>query len=169
MLYVRATLEGMAAGLACTNMTQGDLQQLASYQAAMEKAEALVRAYAAAGIQKIHIDASMRLGSDDPQAPLDPAVVARRAARLCRAAEEARPEGELPLYVVGSEVPIPGVSGKTVLNAVLAHRPDAQASYMPDRHPVVDHMVKTARPGDLILTVGAGDIYKAGDSLLKEP
>ena len=38
MLYVRATLEGMAAGLACTNMTQGDLQQLASYQAAMEKA-----------------------------------------------------------------------------------------------------------------------------------
>ena len=77
-------------------------------EAAMEKAEALVRAYAAAGIQKIHIDASMRLGSDDPQAPLDPAVVARRAARLCRAAEEARPEGELPLYVVGSEVPIPG-------------------------------------------------------------
>ena len=74
----------------------------------MEKAEALVRAYAAAGVQKIHIDASMRLGSDDPQAPLDPAVVARRAARLCRAAEEARPEGELPLYVVGSEVPIPG-------------------------------------------------------------
>lgn len=76
--------------------------------AAMEKAEALVRAYAAAGIQKIHIDASMRLGSDDPHAPLDPAVVARRAACLCRAAEEARPEGELPLYVVGSEVPIPG-------------------------------------------------------------
>ena len=47
-------------------------------EAAMEKAEALVRAYAAAGVQKIHIDASMRLGSDDPQAPLDPAVVARR-------------------------------------------------------------------------------------------
>lgn len=35
-------------------------------EAAMEKAEALVRAYAAAGVQKIHIDASMRLGSDDP-------------------------------------------------------------------------------------------------------
>ena len=77
-------------------------------EAAMEKAEALVRAYAAAGVQKIHIDASMRLGSDDPQAPLDPAVVARRAARLCRAAQDARPEGELPLDVVGSEVPIPG-------------------------------------------------------------
>ncbi|HCO50314.1 MAG TPA: hypothetical protein DIT21_02720, partial [Oscillibacter sp.] len=39
-------------------------------EAAMEKAEALVRAYAAAGVQKIHIDASMRLGSDDPQTPL---------------------------------------------------------------------------------------------------
>lgn len=40
MLYVRATLEGMAAGLACTNMTQEDLQLLASYQAAMEQAVA---------------------------------------------------------------------------------------------------------------------------------
>lgn len=75
---------------------------------AMDKAEALIRAYSAAGVQKIHIDASMRLGSDAPDEPLDPAVVAARAARLCRAAESACIGGEPPLYVVGSEVPIPG-------------------------------------------------------------
>ena len=33
---------------------------------------------------------------------------------------------------------------------------------------VTDQLRKTARPGDLILTVGAGDIYRAGEKLLKE-
>ncbi|MDY3817142.1 MAG: GntR family transcriptional regulator [Candidatus Limiplasma sp.] len=38
MLYVRANLEGMAAGLACANMTPDDLQRLRAYQQAMERA-----------------------------------------------------------------------------------------------------------------------------------
>ena len=33
---------------------------------------------------------------------------------------------------------------------------------------VADQLAELARPGDLILTVGAGDIYKAGEALLKE-
>ena len=72
----------------------------------------------------------------------------------------------LNVFAAG-EVPIPGVSGKTVSNAVLAHRPDAQASYMPDRHTVVDHMVKTARPGDLIITMGAGDVTLLGPAIVE--
>ena len=72
----------------------------------------------------------------------------------------------LNVFAAG-EVPIPGVSGKTVFNAVLAHRPDAQASYMPDRHTVVDHMVKTARPGDLIITMGAGDVTLLGPAIVE--
>ena len=72
----------------------------------------------------------------------------------------------LNVFAAG-EVPIPGVSGKTVCNAVLAHRPDAQASYMPDRHTVVDHMVKTARPGDLIITMGAGDVTLLGPAIVE--
>lgn len=75
---------------------------------AMEKAEALVSAFAAAGFQKIHLDCSMRLGSDDPEGALPVRTVAERAARLARAAENSRPAGCLPVYVVGSEVPIPG-------------------------------------------------------------
>ena len=72
----------------------------------------------------------------------------------------------LNVFAAG-EVPIPGVSGKTVLNAALAHRPDAQASYMPDRHAVVDHMVKTARSGDLIITMGAGDVTLLGPAIVE--
>ena len=72
----------------------------------------------------------------------------------------------LNVFAAG-EVPIPGVSGKTVFNAVLAHRPDAQVSYMPDRHTVVDHMVKTVRPGDLIITMGAGDVTLLGPAIVE--
>ena len=64
------------------------------------------------------------------------------------------------------EMPIPGVSGKTVVNAVRAHRPDAKASYVPERHAVVDHMVQTAEPGDLIITMGAGDVTLLGPAIV---
>jgi D-tagatose-1,6-bisphosphate aldolase subunit GatZ/KbaZ len=74
-------------------------------EAAMAKAEELVRGYAAAGFAKIHLDASMACAGDPD--PLPPELVARRAARLCRAAEAAAGDGS-PVYVVGTEVPVPG-------------------------------------------------------------
>jgi D-tagatose-1,6-bisphosphate aldolase subunit GatZ/KbaZ len=73
---------------------------------AMERAETMVAEYARAGFGKIHPDASMTCG-DDPER-LSDAVVAERAARLCRAAEEACGSGARPLYVIGTEVPVPG-------------------------------------------------------------
>jgi D-tagatose-1,6-bisphosphate aldolase subunit GatZ/KbaZ len=83
--------------------------------AAMRKAEDLVREYAAAGFGKIHLDTSMRLGDDDPQKPLPDSLIAERAARLAVAAlagfEELRKRNrfaELPVFVIGSDVPIPG-------------------------------------------------------------
>lgn len=71
---------------------------------AMDKACELVRQFAAAGFSKIHLDCSMRLGSDETVLPVETA--AARTAFLCGAAEEAAPIK--PVYVVGSEVPIPG-------------------------------------------------------------
>jgi D-tagatose-1,6-bisphosphate aldolase subunit GatZ/KbaZ len=73
---------------------------------AMERAETMVAEYARAGFGKIHLDASMACG-DDP-AQLSDEVVAERAARLCRAAERACAAGEGPVYVIGTEVPVPG-------------------------------------------------------------
>ena len=75
---------------------------------AMLHAECLAAAYAAAGFQKIHLDCSMRC-ADDP-ATLDDAIVAERAVRLARVAEAAAQAAghPAPVYVIGTEVPVPG-------------------------------------------------------------
>jgi len=82
--------------------------------AAMDKAEVMVAAYVAAGFRKIHLDCSMAC-SGDPQ-PLPEAEIVRRAVRLCRAAEaaHARADGEAPVYVIGTEVPVPGGATESI-------------------------------------------------------
>jgi D-tagatose-1,6-bisphosphate aldolase subunit GatZ/KbaZ len=75
---------------------------------AMDKAAVMVADYVRAGFRKIHLDCSMSC-ADDP-VPLPEQTIADRAARLCRAAEDAF-EGEdadAPVYVIGTEVPVPG-------------------------------------------------------------
>ena len=76
--------------------------------AAMDKAEVMVAEYVAAGFRKIHLDCSMAC-KGDPE-PLPEAEIVRRAVRLCRAAEDAWASagGEAPVYVIGTEVPVPG-------------------------------------------------------------
>lgn len=75
---------------------------------AMDKAEIMVDAYVRAGFRKIHADCSMSC-ADDP-VPLPEQTIAERAARLIAAAEKAWREagGEAPVYVIGTEVPVPG-------------------------------------------------------------
>ncbi|CAN5212413.1 tagatose-bisphosphate aldolase subunit KbaZ [soil metagenome] len=75
---------------------------------ALEKAEVLIEHYVAAGFRKIHADCSMSC-ADDPM-PLPEDTIARRAARLIKIAEAAqqRVGGEPCVYVIGTEVPVPG-------------------------------------------------------------
>ncbi|MDX8526425.1 D-tagatose-bisphosphate aldolase, class II, non-catalytic subunit [Mesorhizobium sp. MSK_1335] len=75
---------------------------------AMGKAEAMVTAYVWAGFSKIHLDASM--GCAGEPATLDDETIATRAARLAKAAEKAAGSrgGPMPLYIIGTEVPVPG-------------------------------------------------------------
>jgi len=75
---------------------------------AMSKAEAMVTAYVWAGFSKIHLDASM--GCAGEPAALDDETIATRAARLAKVAEKAARAkgGALPLYIIGTEVPVPG-------------------------------------------------------------
>jgi D-tagatose-1,6-bisphosphate aldolase subunit GatZ/KbaZ len=82
-------------------------------EAAMAKAEVMVGAYVAAGFRKIHLDCSMSCAGDPT--PLPEAEIVRRAVRLARAAETAHaevlshhPGSEQPVYVIGTEVPVPG-------------------------------------------------------------
>jgi D-tagatose-1,6-bisphosphate aldolase subunit GatZ/KbaZ len=92
--------------------------------AAMDKAEAMIAAYAAAGFSKLHLDTSM--GCQGEPAALPDALTAERAARLAGAAERAAREAGLPapVYIVGTEVPVPG--GAThALDHVEVTRPEA--------------------------------------------
>lgn len=82
---------------------------------AMENAEELIRHYVGAGFTKIHIDTSMKVADDDPNTRLSDEVIAKRGARLARVARdtyhkllETDPDAIAPVYIVGSEVPIPG-------------------------------------------------------------
>lgn len=82
---------------------------------AMEYAKTLVYDYVRAGFTKIHIDTSMKVDDDDPNTRLSDETIARRGATLAKVCEEAyqellqeNPEAIHPVYIVGSEVPIPG-------------------------------------------------------------
>jgi D-tagatose-1,6-bisphosphate aldolase subunit GatZ/KbaZ len=82
-----------------------------SAEVAMSKASQLIQAYVTAGYVKLHLDASMRLGDDDPGRPLDLEISAQRLATLAKAAEQAQANigtTSLPRYIVGTDVPIPG-------------------------------------------------------------
>lgn len=82
---------------------------------AMELSKELVRCYVAAGFTKIHIDTSMKVADDDPNTRLSDETISRRGAELARVCEDAyqellktNPDAIRPVYIVGSEVPIPG-------------------------------------------------------------
>jgi len=72
---------------------------------AMAKAEVLVKDYVAAGFKKIHLDASMACGGE-PTPSFE--LVAERAARLCKIAETHALQADELIYIIGTEVPIPG-------------------------------------------------------------
>ncbi|MXN52928.1 D-tagatose-bisphosphate aldolase, class II, non-catalytic subunit [Shinella sp. AETb1-6] len=91
---------------------------------ALEKAAGMVEAYVAAGFTKIHLDASM--GCAGEPVALDDRTVAARAAALCAVGEQtARRENlPMPVYVLGTEVPIPG-GADHVLDGVEPTAPSA--------------------------------------------
>lgn len=82
---------------------------------AMADSEELIRHYVVAGFTKIHIDTSMKVNSDPEDVRLSDEIIAGRGAHLAKVAEETYkellerdPEAIPPVYVIGSEVPIPG-------------------------------------------------------------
>lgn len=82
---------------------------------AMANAEALVAAYVEAGYTKIHLDCSMSCAGDP--VPLGDDLVATRTARLLAVAEStAQTAGRQAqiLYVIGTEVPVPGGAHETL-------------------------------------------------------
>ncbi len=81
-------------------------------ESALDKSRELVHECVLAGYRKLHLDASMRCADDPPDKPLAIEVSAKRAAKMCEAAEIAfsniSSSTYKPRYVIGTEVPSPG-------------------------------------------------------------
>jgi len=70
------------------------------------------------------------------------------------------------VYPAG-EAPQPGVSGRLILRAVLDAHPALPVTYLPKRADVVEHALGLARDGDVLLTLGAGDLTSVPDEWLR--
>ena len=68
------------------------------------------------------------------------------------------------IYSAG-EAPIEGVSGRTILDAV-RQTTGQDAVYIPQREDIAAHLAAIAQSGDIVLTMGAGDIWKTGEELV---
>jgi UDP-N-acetylmuramate--alanine ligase len=66
------------------------------------------------------------------------------------------------------EEPIEGVSGKLVVDAVAEHRPGLPLAWTPAVEDGARFLAGRARSGDVVLTIGAGDVDRAAELVLKE-
>jgi D-tagatose 6-phosphate 4-epimerase len=89
---------------------------------AMQRAKAMIEGYARAGFAKLHLDTSM--GCAGEPAALADEVTAERAAALAKVAEAAVGGSTPPIYVIGTEVPVPG-GAQHALDSVAVTRPEA--------------------------------------------
>lgn len=54
--------------------------------------------------------------------------------------------------------PIPGITGKLIVNAVAEAHPEARVVWLPRRSDLVDFVAGEARDGDVVISMGCGDI-----------
>ncbi|HUG88280.1 MAG TPA: UDP-N-acetylmuramate--L-alanine ligase [Actinomycetota bacterium] len=64
------------------------------------------------------------------------------------------------------EMPVPGVTGKLLVEALLDRAPRARVVYLPSRADVGPFLAGEVREGDLVLTLGAGDVTMVADETL---
>lgn len=61
-----------------------------------------------------------------------------------------------------SEKPIPGISGRTIADGIQ----NKEVAYIPRKEKIFEHLMQEIKEGDMILTLGAGDIYTVGKEIL---
>jgi len=65
-----------------------------------------------------------------------------------------------------SEEPIPGVTAEALAQAI-AERGHRQVAWVGDLKAASDRLAEEAREGDVVLTLGAGSVWTAGEELLR--
>jgi len=66
------------------------------------------------------------------------------------------------------EEPVPGVDGKLVVDELLSRRPGMTVAWTPALEDAARFLSRRARPGDLVVTIGAGDVERVGPLILEE-
>lgn len=69
------------------------------------------------------------------------------------------------VYGAGED-PEPGITGKVVVDGLLAASSRGRAMYLPKRGDVAEIVAQRAKPGDLVMTIGAGDVTMIAEEIL---
>jgi UDP-N-acetylmuramate--alanine ligase len=72
----------------------------------------------------------------------------------------------MDIYAAG-EQPLPGVTAQAVCDGIKGYG-HKDVTHISGKDAVVEHLVRTLRPGDLFLTLGAGDVGKLGEAVLEK-
>ncbi|MDD5559450.1 UDP-N-acetylmuramate--L-alanine ligase [Candidatus Methylomirabilis sp.] len=94
-----------------------------------------------------------------------------RYTRTCRLLPEFASAFDLADQVIITEIypageaPITGVSGRQIADGVAGRR-GPEVLYVERKEEIPDRVLELTRPGDLVITMGAGDIWKAGEQIL---
>jgi UDP-N-acetylmuramate--alanine ligase len=64
------------------------------------------------------------------------------------------------------EDPLPGVSGKLIVDGILRMQKSKPVVYLPRLGSIVEYLERATAPGDLVLTLGAGDVHRIGERFL---
>lgn len=66
-----------------------------------------------------------------------------------------------------AQTPIPGVTGRLVADGITSASPITPVVYLPHRTDAIDYLVREVRDGDLVVTMGCGDVWMLGDAVLE--
>lgn len=71
----------------------------------------------------------------------------------------------MEIYAAGEQA-IPGISGKVVYEGIKRHG-HKDTIFLPTKEEAAAHLIKALAPGDVLITLGAGDVWKVGEAVLE--
>ncbi len=71
----------------------------------------------------------------------------------------------MDIYAAGEKA-IPGITGMAIYEGIKKHG-HKDVTFIPLREQVIEHLSSVLRKGDLMITLGAGDVWKIGEEVLK--
>ena len=70
------------------------------------------------------------------------------------------------IYPAGEDR-IEGVEAKSLFEGIREYG-HKDVTYVPNKKEIVDHLLRTLKPGDLVITLGAGDIWQVSEELVSQ-